>query len=183
MRYNVAQLLKEGIGASRVRDIDGDLYEIDENNPGPTHVEGAVEFLRTVEGILASCQAHLTLLQTCRRCLELVESDVHLLFEEEFVPSIDMDTGATLPITDDTSAELLIDEHHILDLSEVLRQNAILAAAGSDLCRADCRGLCPVCGRNLNDGPCGCVVDRTDPRLAVLGKLLGADQPENDQTS
>ncbi|MHB1296696.1 MAG: YceD family protein [Anaerolineae bacterium] len=180
MRFNVAQLLKDSIGASRKREIDGDLCDIDENNPGPTHVEGQVQFMRTAAGILASGRAHLTLKQTCRRCLEQVESDVDFEFEEEFVPSIDIETGATLPITDDTSTELLIDEHHILDLSEILRQNAILAASGSDLCRADCQGLCPVCGLNLNEGPCGCTTDRIDPRLAVLSKLLGDARSEDD---
>ena len=39
------------------------------------------------------------------------------------------------------------------------------------LCRDDCRGLCPKCGKNLNEGPCGCTKDG-DPRLAVLSRLL-----------
>lgn len=179
MRYNVAQLLKDGIGASRKREIDGELHNIDENNPGPTHVAGNVQFMRTAAGVLASGLAHLTMKQTCRRCLAQVTSDVDFAFEEEFMPSIDIETGATLPVTDDADTELLIDEHHILDLSEVLRQDAILAASGSDLCRADCQGLCPICGRNLNDGPCGCVSDRIDPRFAVLSRLLEDDQQDD----
>ena len=39
------------------------------------------------------------------------------------------------------------------------------------LCSEDCKGLCPRCGANLNDGPCGCKRE-VDPRLAVLAKLL-----------
>ena len=40
------------------------------------------------------------------------------------------------------------------------------------LCREDCRGLCPMCGKNLNEGLCGCTHKSVDPRLAVLGQLL-----------
>ena len=36
----------------------------------------------------------------------------------------------------------------------------------------DCKGLCPKCGKNLNQGDCGCVVKEVDPRLAVLQKFL-----------
>ena len=39
------------------------------------------------------------------------------------------------------------------------------------LCREDCKGLCPTCGKNLNLGPCGCR-KQTDPRFAVLEQLL-----------
>lgn len=40
------------------------------------------------------------------------------------------------------------------------------------LCREDCRGLCPTCGKNLNEGPCGCREDNGDPRMDVLRRLL-----------
>ena len=40
------------------------------------------------------------------------------------------------------------------------------------VCDEDCKGLCPKCGKNLNQGECGCVVKEVDPRLAVLQKFL-----------
>ena len=45
-----------------------------------------------------------------------------------------------------------------------------------DLCREGCRGLCPKCGKNLNEGDCGCDRKEIDPRLAVLKKFLDTDQ-------
>lgn len=45
-----------------------------------------------------------------------------------------------------------------------------------DLCREDCRGLCPKCGKNLNEGDCDCDRKEIDPRLAVLKKFLDTDQ-------
>ena len=58
-----------------------------------------------------------------------------------------------------------------IDVSSVLETCFILQTDMRFLCRPDCRGLCPRCGKNLNDGPCGCTED-VDPRLAVLGQLL-----------
>ncbi|MGC8788107.1 MAG: hypothetical protein ACP5Q1_11850, partial [Anaerolineae bacterium] len=70
MFHNVAQLLKEGIGATRQVEISGDLLDIDENNTGPTHVEGKAVFLRTKTGILVTACVRVKLIQLCRRCLE-----------------------------------------------------------------------------------------------------------------
>ena len=46
-----------------------------------------------------------------------------------------------------------------------------LALPVKPLCRPDCRGLCPECGKNLNEGACGCSRDSGDPRLAALRQL------------
>lgn len=177
MLYNVAQLLKEGIGASRRYALEGALNHIDENNPGSVALKGSVHFLRTPRGILVTGTAHLRLAQTCRRCLEPTEAEVTFDLEEEFIPSLDVVTGASLPITDDDERALVINEQHILDLTEVLRQYTVTENVGLGLCREDCLGLCPVCGKNLNIESCGCNTKEIDPRLASLASLLA---PENE---
>jgi uncharacterized protein len=174
MLYNVAQLLKEGIGAVRQYELLGELHDVDENNPGPVRVEGHVRLLRTVRGILITGQAHAKAAQICRRCLESAQVEFDFEIEEEFVPSIDVETGVHLTLTEEDSEELVIDEHHILDLTEVLRQYVVINGTGSGLCRPDCKGLCPMCGQNLNQGLCGCDTARRDPRLASLAQLLGS---------
>lgn len=175
MIYNVAQLLKEGIGASRRYALDGELMGLDENNPGATPLKGNVHFVRTLRGILVTGNIHLRLTQTCRRCLEPTEAELSLDIEEEFIPSVDVETGASLPITDEDEKALVISEQHILDLTEILRQYTVTENTGLGLCRKDCRGLCPVCGQNLNEGPCGCNTQEIDPRLASLASLLDRD--------
>jgi uncharacterized protein len=172
MFHNVAQLLKEGIGATRRMEISGDLLDVDENNMGPTHVEGKAVLLRTETGILVTAHVRVKLVQLCRRCLEPMQREVRITLEEEFVPSIDIRTGVRLPTADKDSPELVIDEHHILDLTEVLRQHVVINGVGFGLCRRDCKGLCPECGHNLNLGPCQCAFPKIDPRLAVLSGLL-----------
>jgi uncharacterized protein len=170
VRYNVAQLLKQGEGATRQVEIDGTLRDIDENNPGEIPIQGEATLMRTPRGVLVKGVARARIQQLCRRCLEPASSDVEMEIEEEFVPSIDIETGRRLPLTDDDEPELVIDEHHILDLTEVLRQYAVVAALSPGLCREDCRGLCPICGQNLNQGECGCNRAQVDPRLAILAQ-------------
>ena len=61
-----------------------------------------------------------------------------------------------------------------IDLDEILTTLFILDMDAKFLCREDCRGLCPKCGKNLNRGSCGCGKE-TDPRFAVLEQLLDKD--------
>lgn len=57
------------------------------------------------------------------------------------------------------------------DLDEIMTTAFVLSMDSKLLCREDCQGLCPRCGRDLNDGPCGCRAE-PDPRFAALQKLL-----------
>lgn len=174
LSFNVAQLLKEGLGAFRHYALSGELFAIDAENPGPVLVDGDLHLVRTPRGILAQGWVQAGLRQACRRCLALSETHVRLEIEEEFIPSVDIETGASLPITDEDEAELVINEHHLLDLTEVLRQLAVAAVVNPGLCREDCRGLCPVCGANLNSETCTCQKQIGDPRLAVLAQWFGS---------
>ena len=97
---------------------------------------------------------------------------VRFALEEEFHPTIDIVTGANLPILSDEEPATRIDAHHILDLTEVVRQNILLAIPPYPVCRSQCAGLCPQCGQNWNEGTCDCTDDQVDPRLQVLKKLL-----------
>ena len=71
------------------------------------------------------------------------------------------DDGEAFPLTGDA-----------LELDDALETVFLLDAETKCLCRPDCRGLCPVCGKNLNEGPCGCGKRSVDPRFAVLEQLL-----------
>ena len=58
-----------------------------------------------------------------------------------------------------------------LDLDEVMTDEFILAMDTKHLCSEDCKGRCPLCGADLNEGPCQCK-PAADPRFAVLAQLL-----------
>jgi uncharacterized protein len=57
-----------------------------------------------------------------------------------------------------------------IDVTEDLRQAALLEVPARSLCRPDCRGLCPRCGKDLNAGPCGCAPEMPKP-LSCLKDL------------
>ncbi len=57
------------------------------------------------------------------------------------------------------------------DLDDIVRTVFVLNLDSKLLCKEDCKGLCPQCGKNLNDGPCNCRKE-LDPRFAALKQLL-----------
>jgi Predicted metal-binding, possibly nucleic acid-binding protein len=72
--------------------------------------------------------------------------------EEEFFPTIDLKTGLHIDWSDDEDAldAPRIDEKHILDLTDVVRQELLVGLPLHPLCRLDCRGICPECGADRN---------------------------------
>ncbi|NLV74661.1 MAG: DUF177 domain-containing protein [Chloroflexi bacterium] len=180
MIYNVAQLFKENIGATQRRYLSGELMDLDELNPGPTSVEGAVVLMRTRQGVLAQVKAQMRAYQECRRCLEPLRADLELAFEEEFLPTIDINTGLRIVPEEDADPVLQIDDHHLLDLEELIRQYALVELSEGHLCSADCKGLCDHCGANLNTEECRCEPDAIDPRLAELGKFFSLTERITD---
>lgn len=171
MKFNVAQLLKSATGAYREYELDEDIGALDHDVEATEPLTGTVRFTRTANGILATGRLHTTVAIECRRCLRRFASGVDFDLEEEFVPTIDVTTGTRLP-TEETEEALHIDERHMLDLSEVVRQYLVLYREQYPLCSEACAGLCPVCGKNLNEGPCGCEDTTEDPRWAALRELL-----------
>jgi uncharacterized protein len=95
---------------------------------------------------------------------------MHVKFEERFYPTVDVVTGIPLPPVDEDDV-FFIDDHHLVDLTEAVRQQVLLDIPMVTLCNEDCAGLCPQCGKDLNPGPCECEPE-VDTRLSVLSKLL-----------
>lgn len=71
----------------------------------------------------------------------------------------------------DENPELYVLDGNEIDVSEIAETGMILDMETKFLCREDCKGLCPRCGKNLNLGPCSCR-KQLDPRFAVLEQLL-----------
>lgn len=170
---NVAQLLKEPIGATRSYELSIQAEQLppELNLTGP--LTGHAHLLRTNRGVLVEGVVEGSVLAECSRCLTSFVLPISVEMEEEFQPIIDVVQG-TYQIVDEEDAALLIDEHHILDLSEVLRQAVLLATPIQHLCKPTCAGLCPICGADLNLGSCGCVPEEVDPRWEQLSALLTA---------
>jgi uncharacterized protein len=153
---NVAPLLKQPLGTRvdyQVQEspidprgdnaglLDADIVDLDarvqatHTNPGPL-LEGAAD---------AHVAAH------CARCLTPIDTPVHADFAEQYYATVPVDTGVAImapPLDAKT-----IGSDFKLDLTDLLREELILATPVASLCRPDCAGLCPVCGDDLNERP------------------------------
>jgi uncharacterized protein len=168
MDMNVSQLLRDPIGSTRDFKID-ELIDITAD--GKSHkIQGDCHMLRTQRSILVKCLLNTEVKLSCNRCLGKFLQPLKIRFEEEFFPTLDILSGAALPQPEESSA-FTIDEHHILDLTEAVRQYALLAIPMKALCKKDCAGLCPTCGKNLNEGRCDCPGQGADPRWSKLAEL------------
>jgi len=162
MQINVAQLLKEPVGAKRNYEIDQLAGENDEN-----HIKGRIELIRTSQGILAAGKFFADVKGPCSRCLREAKEQISFIMEEEFFPVIDITSGIHLHPPPE---EFTIADNHILDLSEAIRQYIIMATPTRLLCRPDCPGICPVCGQELAHGDCGHTTRPYDHRWYKLAQ-------------
>ena len=168
MQINVAQQLRAPIGSVRDYEV-GQVIDITGDGNGSL-VQGKVSLMRTDRNILVKGVLDTEVELTCSRCLSPFNCPLTLNIEEEYFPTTDVVTGASLPLHDEPGC-FTIDKRHVLDLTEAVRQYALLAIPMKPLCREDCAGLCPNCGHNLNRGPCGCPPQGADPRWSELSKL------------
>lgn len=172
MQFNVAQLVKGETGEIRQYTLHEDIGTLDPGVIPLSALDGKIQMIRTAEGVLVTGNLRASVELVCSRCAELFSLPLRFTVEEEFRPTIDIVTGASLPLLEDDEPATRIDERHLIDLTEVIRQNLLLAIPPNPICRSKCAGLCPVCGQNWNDGTCDCRQDDIDPRLEVLKQLL-----------
>jgi uncharacterized protein len=158
MCFNVAQLLKEPTGSSRSYQIEEQVGEDDIN-----FIKGEVVLIRTNRGVFAKVKMTASVKVLCSRCLKPIDCEVSFDFEEEALPVAVESLSRT-----DQYDSLTIDETHIIDLSEAISQYVWLTVPAKTLCRLDCAGICPTCGKNLNRGRCKCPANAVDPRWSKL---------------
>jgi uncharacterized protein len=106
----------------------------------------------------------------CSRCLEPFRLPIDSQFDIRYLPASEASTEEETEVEEeDLETSYYRDEQ--IDLNELLREQFYLALPMKPLCREDCKGLCALCGTNLNTGSCACVQEWVDPRLAGLKEL------------
>ncbi len=168
--FNVSQLLKSEIGQFRTYDFQSDgVLELDDARADG--ISGHVKFMLTNFGVLAHVHASGVLHLTCSRCLEPFSTEVTADFEEEFVPSINIQTGLPSDAPRSDTA-LPISRNHTIDLGEAIRQEFLLSIDLIPVCSSGCLGLCPSCGANRNVEPCSCPPAAPASPFTVLVDLI-----------
>jgi len=165
---NVAQLLKEPVGAARSLDVHLDRFELDTELTA-LDVAASIRLTRVETGILAEGAINGDVELECVRCLERYMQSFRGEIEGEYRPSIDVRTGYPMELPEDSDI-FVIDNNHELDLNELFRQVAVVSLPMQPLCREDCPGIVAEIDDEAESS------EDTDERLAVLAKLLEGDQ-------
>lgn len=179
LTFNVAQLLREETGARRAYRFAENVLRLDDETT-LRDINGSAQFTRTASGVLVDVQLRGVVDLTCIRCLAPATHEIAISFRDEFHSKVEVNTGVALP-TPDEEDPFYIDETHKIDLGEAIREYALLNLPMRPLCHPDCKGICPICGADLNVAPCGCVTEDSDERFAALRGLL-EQEPDNNQS-
>lgn len=162
MHVDVTSLLREPIGTqSRVKfDVGFQRLSDDLTIEG---LSGIITLLRSDREVVVQGVLDVSVSLECGRCLEPVQT----------VPQVELDERFALSVRASEKDQVLsIGPDHCIDLRPVLRELVVVSTPMHVLCASTCQGLCPSCGKNLNEGLCGCETDEIDPRLAVLKALV-----------
>jgi uncharacterized protein len=161
LRLNVGFLLKQSVGFSRTFDYDLQDARLSDDLQ-VSRLVGALRLTRTTQGIYVTGQLTAKLPQTCVRCLNPFNLNVDFEFEDLFA----------YPPERAEEEILAIPETGILDLAPLAREYILLEIPIQPTCKANCQGLCPVCGLDRNENPHEHEEARIDPRLSALKALL-----------
>ena len=153
-------------------DLGGDLRQ-----RAGLHAQGRAQLVeehhgkhQTIKDIRLGGQLQTTLEFACARCLEPVAQDVKRDFELLYRP-LGVDAGREELSVTGAEAEIGYYSGDGLLLEDVLREQVLLALPIKAICRQDCKGLCPHCGKNLNVEQCSCAEPVDDPRWTALKDL------------
>jgi uncharacterized protein len=162
IRFDVSVLTKARLGASLTLNVDTGPQSLTDLEVD--FLRGTIRVVRVRGGLLVQGIVESQLCLECVRCLESFVLPITLESEEIFrLPG----AGASTP-----DVSYTVGDDGWLDLAPLLREDAWVAIPMKPLCHADCKGLCPQCGANLNLESCTCESAGIDPRLALLKDLL-----------
>jgi uncharacterized protein len=159
LKLNVGFLLTAGSGVHHDTEFDVPRLRVSDDLD-LSYVRGPLRLTRSKEGVLVQGKLHVGVNGECARCVDDLERHLEIVIEELYA----------YPPRPDSEFNLVDDG--ILDLAPLLREEALIALTVVELCRPDCKGLCPTCGTNWNDATCSCDDEVIDPRMAKLKELL-----------
>lgn len=119
-----------------------------------TNIGDVLEFAAKAEGSFKT---------ECARCLKPLDKTFSVEFTE-MLKNVDEEIA-------DRDAVVTF-SGFVIDLTDIIRSNILVNLSTKYLCSEECKGICPVCGADLNESPCHCENDYIDPRMEGLKRLL-----------
>lgn len=156
--------LFEVVGDSKEFDYELDLSQVKlySGNPFKTPVCIQGKIVNHAGIVELHYHAKFQFFKPCDRCLTDVVKDYDMAFEHILVNELNAAY----------SDEFILLEDSKLNMDELVVADILLELPLKILCKDDCKGLCPICGQNLNEKECGCRTEQLDPRLEALKELL-----------
>lgn len=139
---------------------------------GPVHLEGKI---RNVNGMLElDAQARVSYKTQCDRCCEPILDVLSVPIREDVV---EQSESASEPSQGEEGEERYTFTGHALEMDVIAAESLLLQTPAYNLCRQDCKGLCPECGTNLNQNACDCGSHKpVDFRLEALKRFVDPDE-------
>ena len=106
----------------------------------------------------------------CDRCLEAFRSDLEIPFSVFLVSPKSEQGEAEVELLDE-DLEVDFIQGETIDLDATIKEQIFLSLPMKSICKEECLGLCPLCGGNLNEGPCLCSQRKTNPGFSKLESL------------
>lgn len=148
---NEIDLETEGVRITGDVDVKGELKK----NVAKTDVHGTITAPLEID---------------CTRCLTPVRQKLEIKFQADFVDK-ELFPQSKETHLENTDLDTDVLDGNELDLTLITREQILLNLPEHVLCREDCKGICPTCGKDLNEGDCKCGEDEIDPRWAALRDL------------
>ncbi|HEY6073035.1 MAG TPA: DUF177 domain-containing protein [Anaerolineales bacterium] len=160
-RINVGFIINEEVGYNHEFPFDFEIVQIDEDLDLRDFL-GKALISRTPQGLLVQGDFSAVTDLECVRCLTDFSQPIQWNFTELYAFN-------KRSLTD---SDLLMPEDAHIDMQPLVREYALLEVPIKPICKADCRGLCPVCGENLNERDCGHRPEQDNSPFSELKKLL-----------
>lgn len=160
MRINIKQLRNGSLREKRF-EFTADISEIEETVSKPITISGEITNRAGVLLLSMTMEGERNLV--CDRCAKEFSRITSVPFESCIVDHLD---------NEDDEDYFIVCEDDELDVEELAISMFILGFERKILCSEDCKGLCQICGANLNEQACNCKDESIDPRLEILKQLL-----------
>jgi len=141
------------------------------NQSSPLHAEGRAELLANTDGeVRIKGHLNVTMESACDRCLGHAVFPLDANFDLFYRPNSSL-AGDDEVAIDEGEAEMGFYEGAGLELEELLREQVLLMLPMQRVCSSDCKGICPVCGRDRNEAGCDCREKTVDDRWGALRNI------------
>ncbi len=171
MLVNLSELFASQTGTAEKKEIMPELKEFSDGiETWPVLRMTPVSFTFTAVGAGKICvdgKAEVVLGMQCSRCLKDVEQKIKLSF------SVEVASPEVLPEDRD---EQFFMEGYSLNVENLMNSEILMSLPAKVLCKPDCKGICRVCGKDLNLGECGCDTFVPDPRMAAIKDIFNANK-------